>query len=83
MTAQRPAACSVAPLAYKVPIVNMDPAMTTPPSIIDQLDGLRPQLSVNIWVKMVNTMLIKPETPEARKEAVLDDKPACLKRTGA
>ena len=80
MTAQRPAACSVAPLAYKVPIVNIDPPMTTPPLIID---GLRPQLSVNIWVKMVNAMLIKPETPEARKEAVLEDRPACLKRTGA
>ena len=59
-------------------MVSIDPAITTPPLIIE---ALWPRLSVKIWVKIVNTTCNKPNTLEARKGVVLDDSPACFKST--
>lgn len=61
-------------------MVNKEPAMTTPPLI---MEDLRPQLSVKICVKIVNTTFSRPDTPEARNDAVVEERPACLKSTGA
>jgi hypothetical protein len=48
---------------------------------LDIKDNL--QLSVYICVIIVAAIFKIPETPEARKAAFVEDRPACKKRTGA
>lgn len=40
-------------------------------------------VSVKNWHKIVDTMITRPETPEAINEEVVLDRPACENRTGA
>jgi hypothetical protein len=59
---------------------NMRTAMEIPPRI--KL-GRRPQLSAQMVAGIVTAKMTRPDTPDARKLASFDDKPACLKTRGA
>jgi hypothetical protein len=45
--------------------------------------GRRPQLSAQMVAGIVTAKMTRPDTPDARKLASFDDKPACLKTRGA
>ena len=49
----------------------------------DERGGSDSQLSVKIWVMIVQAMLSSPDTPDARNADVVDDSPAWENRTGA
>jgi hypothetical protein len=74
-----PVGCTT-PAAYRDPIKNIQPDRMTPPVIAEVR---LPHLSARRKPGMLIASMRMPETPEARKEALSDDSPACLKRMGA
>lgn len=67
-------------LAYNDPTSSMTTTMAMPPRIVDVL---RPHLSVYSVAGMVTAKITRADTPEARKEASPDARPACWNSNGA
>ncbi len=61
-------------------MINIQPDRPMPPVMIEVL---RPQLSAKTKAGMDTANMRIAETPDARKEAVLLDRPAWEKRVGA
>lgn len=59
---------------------SMQPERTKPP---EMADVLRPHLSANMKAGMDTASMRIADTPDAKKDAVEDDNPACEKRIGA
>ena len=69
-----PPSATVPYSAYKPPIMMKEIAMRKPPMI----RGLRrPHRSTQICAGIVHIIITMPVTPDARKDARLDAKPAC------
>lgn len=67
-------------MAYSAPIVNIQNVWTTPPKIAEVL---RPHLSAKRKAGMVMSKMRSAEIPEARNDAVEEERPADAKSRGA
>lgn len=66
--------------AYRLPMVNIQPVNINPPEITEVR---RPHRSAKMKAGMEIANMARPETPDARKDAVAVERPACANRVGA
>ena len=67
-------------VAYRMPMMNIQDDKPIPPVITE---ALRPQLSAKMKAGTDTANMRIAETPDARKEAVPLERPACSNRVGA
>jgi hypothetical protein len=67
-------------VAYSAPIAMKQAVIARPPPT---KGNLRPHLSTHNCANIVDIKMTIPETPDARKDALFDEKPAWVNKIGA